>query len=762
MSEQTTGEIISPPYKVIGTRPARPDGVDKVTGRALFGADIQLPGLLHGKVLRSPHAHARIRRIDVSRAARLPGVKAIVTAADLPDVENKIQEVGEGAIGLKYLSANLLARDKVLYHGHPVAAVAATNVHLAEEALALIEVEYEVLPPVLDVRAAMAPDAPILLDDLRTGELGQKGTAPTNIAEHIRFQMGDLAAGFAAADVIVEREFTTSTVHQGYIEPQNATALWNRDDTITIWTSTQGAHSAREQVAEVLQLPATRIKVVPMEVGGGFGGKGSIYLEPLAALLSRKADHRPVKLVMTRAEVLMATGPTAGSFIRVKIGATKDGRITAAEAWLAYEAGAFPGSPVGAGMNVILAPYHIENVLIDGYDVVVNKPRTSAYRAPGGTNAAYAAEVVIDELSEKLGMAPLEFRLLNGAKEGDRRASGPAYRRIGCLETMRAIQQSEHYRTPLVGPNRGRGVASGYWGNWGGKSSVAASVNADGQVNLIEGSVDLSGTRTTLAMQLAETLGIPVEDIKPVVADTDAIGYNDVTGGSRTTFGTGVAVYELGLKLKEEMIGRVAELWEVDPAAVTYADGVFAAGARRMTFKEAAARLNEDRPIMASVTTHAQEVGPGFATHCVDVEVDPETGKVTILRYTAAQDVGRAVHPDFVEGQIQGGVTQGIGWALNEEYFYDREGHLLNATLLDYRMPVAPDLPMIDTILVEAPNPGHPYGVRGVGEVPIVPPAGALANAIYHAVGVRLTHLPMSPARILEALWANAGDKRGD
>lgn len=752
MSNQIATKAPPTGFKVIGTRPARPDGVDKVTGRALFGADIQLPGLLHGKVLRSPHAHARIVRLDTSRAARLPGVKAIITGADLPDVENKIQEVGEGAIGLKYLSANILARDKVLYHGHPVAAVAATSVHIAEEALALIEVEYELLPPVLDVDAAMAPGAPILLDDLRTNELGRKGAEPTNIAEHIRFEMGDVAAGFAAADVIVEREFTTSTVHQGYIEPQNATALWNPDDTITIWTSTQGAHSARDQVAEVLQFPATRIKVAPMEVGGGFGGKGNIYLEPLAALLSRKAGHRPVKLVMTRAEVLMATGPTSGSRIRVKMGATKDGRITAAEVWMAYEAGAFPGSPVGAGMNVILAPYRIENVRIDGYDVVVNKPRTAAYRAPGGTNAAYAAEVIVDELCEKLGMDPLEFRLLNGVREGDRRAAGPAYRRIGYLETVRAIQQSDHYRTPLTGPHRGRGVASGYWGNWGGRSSVAASVNADGQVNLIEGSVDLSGTRTTLAMQLAEALGIPVADIKPSVVDTDAIGYNDVTGGSRTTFGTGVAVYELGQRLKAEMIGRVAELWEVDPADVRYADGVFTCGERQMTFKEAAARLNEDRPIMVSATTHAQDVGPGFATHCVDVEVDPETGKVTILRYTAAQDVGRAVHPDLVEGQIQGGLTQGIGWALNEEYVYDREGHLLNATLLDYRMPVAPDLPMIETILVEVPNPGHPYGVRGVGEVPIVPPAGALANAIYHAIGVRPTHLPMSPARILEAL----------
>jgi CO/xanthine dehydrogenase Mo-binding subunit len=748
--------MTSSTYKVIGTRPIRHDGVDKVTGRALFGADVQLPGLLHGKVLRSPHAHARIRRIDVSRAAKLPGVKAIVTAADMPDVGDKIQELGEGAIGLRYLSANLLAPDKALYHGHPVAAVAATNVHIAEEALALIEVEYELLPPVLDVSAAMQPGATILLDELRTSEMGEKRGGPSNVAQHIRFQRGDLAAGFAAADVIVEREFTTSTVHQGYIEPQNATALWNSDGAITIWTSTQGAHSVRDQVAEVLQLPITGIKVVPMEIGGGFGGKINIYLEPLAALLSRKAGHKPVKLVMNRAEVLMATGPTSGSVIRVKMGATNEGHITAAEVWMAYEAGAFPGSPVGSGMNVILSPYRIENLLIDGYDVVVNKPRAAAYRAPGGTNAAYAAEAVIDELSEKLGLDPLEFRLRNGAKEGDRRGDGPAFRRIGYLETVRAIQASDHYRTPLTGPHRGRGVASGYWGNWGGKSSVSASVNADGQVSLVEGSTDIGGSRTSIAMQLAETLGISAQAVKPTVVDTDSVAYNDVTGGSRTTFGTGWAVYELGLKLKEEMIARVAELWEVAPEQVSYTGGLFVAEGQQLTFQEAAAKLNADRPIMASATTHAQEYGPGFATHCVDVEVDPETGKVTILRYTAAQDVGQAVHPSYVEGQIQGGVAQGIGWALNEEYVYDSQGHLLNASLLDYRMPVAPDLPMIDTLLVEVPNPGHPYGVRGVGEVPIVPPAGALANAIYHAVGVRVTRLPMSPAQVLEALWAKA------
>jgi CO/xanthine dehydrogenase Mo-binding subunit len=543
-------------------------------------------------------------------------------------------------------------------------------------------------------------------------------------------------------------------VHQGYIEPQAATALWNSDGRLTIWTSTQGSHSARDQIAEILMLPATRVKVVPLEIGGGFGGKGSVYPEPLAALLSRKSGHRPVKLVMTRAEVLMATGPTSGSYIRVKMGANKAGRMTAAEVTMAYEAGAFPGSPVGSGMGVILGPYRLENLRVDGYDVVVNKPRASAYRAPGATNAVFASETVIDELAEKLGLDPLAFRRLNAVREGDRRADGPIYRRVGYVETLDAIAHHPHYRATLEGKYRGRGMASGFWGNWGGRSSVTASINADGMVSLALGSVDLSGTRTTLAMQLAETLGIPVEAVQPQVVDSGSVGYNDVSAGSRTTFGTGWAVYQLGRNLLTEVKTRLAELWEIAPGQIVYNDGIFSAGDDRLTFKEMAAELNRERPIMAAATTHPQEVGPGFATHVVDVEVDPETGKVTILRYTASQDVGQAVHPDYVEGQIQGGVAQGVGWALHEGYFYDGEGHLTNASLLDYRIPTALDLPRIETALVEVPNPGHPYGVRGVGEVPIIPPAAALANAIYRAVGVRVTHLPMSPARILEALWA--------
>jgi CO/xanthine dehydrogenase Mo-binding subunit len=742
-------------YQVIGTRPIRHDGVDKVTGRALYGADVHLAGLLHGRILRSPHAHARIRAIDVNEALALPGVEAVVTSADLPNPGNKIAELGEGAINLKHLSSNCLARGKALYQGHAVAAVAAHSLHVAEEALALIRVDYEPLPPVLDVRAAMQDGSPLLHDDLKTQSLGKPTDRHSNVAKHIQFKLGAVEKGFAQAAVVVEREFQTATVHQGYIEPHNATALWNADGSVTIWCSTQGAFTVRNQVAELLHLPISRVKVVPMEIGGGFGGKIRVYLEPVAALLSRQTG-RPVKITMNRAEVFAGTGPTPGSYIRVKLGTDADGRLTAGQAYLAYEAGAFPGSPVGPGCMCVFACYDIPNVHIDGFDVVVNKPATSAYRAPGATNAAFAAEIVIDEICERLKIDPLDFRLKNGAREGTRRADGPTYPRIGLIETVEAAKRHSHYAAPLGGPNRGRGVASGFWFNAGLKSSATASVNADGTVSLIEGSTDIGGTRTSLAMQLAETLGIGAQDVRPVVGDTETVGYTDVTGGSRVTFASGWAAYEAAQDIKRQLIARAAKVWQVAPEDVDYEAGVLQCrsdASKRFTFKELAAKLHATGgTIVGRASVDPPGVGGGFATHIVDVEVDPETGKVTVLRYTAVQDVGRAVHPSYVEGQMQGGVVQGIGWALNEEYVYNDKGELTNASFLDYRMPTSLDLPMIDTVLVEVPNPGHPYGVRGVGEVPIVPPPAALANAIYRAVGVRLRQLPMSPGRVVAAL----------
>jgi xanthine dehydrogenase molybdenum-binding subunit len=748
---------VAPALRVVGTRPVRPDGIDKVTGRALYGADITLPGLLTGRVLRSPLAHARIVRVDTSAARALPGVKAVVTAADLPPAPDRIEDLGEGAIDLRYLSDNLLAREKVLYHGHAIAAVAASTPEIAEQALALIRVEFEPLPPVMTASAAMKPDAPLLHAGLKTDRMGQRDAAPSNVASQLRHERGNLDDGFRRAAVVIDRRFRTETVHQGYIEPQASTAHVQADGQITIWTSTQGTFAVRSQVAEVLGLPVSRIKVVPTEIGGGFGGKISVYLEPLAVLLSRQAGFVPVRLVMSRTEVLTSTGPTSGSDLRIRIGADTSGKLVAMQAELYYEAGAYPGSPVGAAAVVSFAPYVCEAMRVDGYDVVVNRPRASAYRAPGGTNVAFAVESVIDELAESLDLDPIEMRLINAVREGDRRPDNLPLARIGYVECLQALRQSEHYRTPLTGRHRGRGVACGYWGNWGGQSSATAILNPDGSVSFNVASTDIGGSRASLAMQLAESLGIDYAQVKPRIGDTDSVSYNDVTGGSRTTFATGWAAYDLGQKLAAEMTARLAQRWEVAPESILRAGGGFASGDRRVDFAEASKLVCEDAPLMVSTTVHPKGYGAAFSVQCADVEVDPDTGKVTVLRYTIVQDAGKAVHPSYVEGQMQGGVAQGIGWALNEEYVYNEKGELLNGSLLDYRMPTACDLPMIDTIIVEVPNPGHPYGVRGVGEVNIIPPAGTLANAIHRATGVRLTALPMSPPRVLAALWEKSG-----
>jgi xanthine dehydrogenase molybdenum-binding subunit len=759
-------------FKVIGTRPIRHDGLEKVTGRALYGGDYSMPGMLHGKVLRSPHAHALIKSINVEKALRHPGVYAVVTGADFPEVKGVMAQVGELIVNTHYLSLNVMARDKVLYDGHPVAAVAAVSKHVAEEALELIDVEYELLPPVMTAEEAMRPDAPVLLPELRSKFIAHRTDPgspegpdrPTNIASHIQFQRGDLAAGFAAADFVVEREYITGTVHQGYIEPQNALAIYNADGHITIYCSTQGSFNVRTLTASMLGISDGMIRVVPAEIGGGFGGKTTIYLEPLAVMLSKKSG-RPVKLGMTRAEVLRATGPTSGTKMRVKMGATRDGKITAAEVWLAYEAGAFPGSPFAPGAMTTMGPYAIENLKIDSFDVVVNRPKVAAYRAPGSPASAFACETAIDELAEKCGIDPLEIRLLNAAHEGTPQPAGPPFKKIGYIETVEAIKSSDHYRSKLTGRYRGRGVASGFWFNGGLQSSATVNIHTDGSVSVVTGSVDIGGSRAAMAMVAAEVLGLDAGEVRPVVADTDATGHTDVTGGSRIALATGLAVYDAANDAVRQLKERAAKLWEKRPEEVDFNNGVFTAqgnGVAPMPLKQLASRLaRTGGPVTGRATVNAGAVGAvgnGFATVCVDVEVDPDTGKVQIVRATIAQDVGRAIHPSYVEGQLQGGLAQGIGWALNEEYVYDQRGTLRNAGLLDYRMPTCLDLPLLETILVEVPNPSHPLGVRGVGEVSIVPPMAAIANAIYRAVGVRMTELPMSPPRVLKAILKKRSD----
>ncbi|HEU5316107.1 MAG TPA: xanthine dehydrogenase family protein molybdopterin-binding subunit [Chloroflexota bacterium] len=748
-------------YQVVGTRPIRHDGVDKVTGRAIYGADVRLPGLLHGKILRSPYAHAVIKRVDVSKAEAHPGVRAVVTAADLPAAADRIQDLGEGAINLRYLKDNILATTKALYKGHAIAAVAATSVHVAEEALKLIEVEYEVLPAVTDVMEAMQPGAPLLHRELRTTSLGQTGTEPSNISRHFRHEKGNVEEGFARADVVVEREFRTATVHQGYIEPQVATAQYNPDGQFVIWCSTQGAFGAREQTSRILGHPIGQIKVIPTEIGGGFGGKNPVYLQPVACLLARKAG-KPVKLIMTRAEVLQGSGPAPASWTRVKVGARKDGTLTAVEADIRFESGAYPGSSIGAATQCAFACYDVPHGRVDGYDVVVNKPKSAAYRAPGSPQAAFAVEQVIDELALRLKMDPIDLRLKNASKEGTRKIDGPAFGKIGLVQVLEATKNHAHYRSrlPKVGPHggkTGRGVAVGYWHNGAGESSCTLSVNPDGRVSMVEGSVDIGGSRASIAMQAAEVLCLDAHDIKPHVGDTDSIGYTGNTGGSRTTFATGWAAIEAANDVLRQMKARAAKIWQVEPETVTFEKGTFSTGkgkdAKQMTFKELAGRLpGTGGTIIGRANVQPPGRGNAFATTIVDVEVDPDTGKTHVLRATIVQDAGKAIHPSYVEGQMQGGVVQGIGWALNEEYVMNQRGEMVNASLLDYRMPTIYDLPMVDTVVVEVPNPGHPYGVRGVGEVCIVPPVPAVANAVYRAAGARMTQAPISPARILQTM----------
>src|SRR5437764_903675 len=628
--------------KVVGTRPIRADGVDKVIGRANFGADMTMPGMLWGKLKRSPHAHARIKSINTSKAEKLAGVRAVVSAADFPEIASEEAFVGEGPMNFRDLSYNCMARGKVLYDGHAVAAVAATSPAIAEEAVELIEVEYEVLPYVIDVEDAMKPNAPILHSDLFTQGVDPKPTAPSNVAKRVTFTKGDFATGWKEAEVT--------------------------------------------------------------------------------------------------------------------IGAKKDGRLVAAELVVKLQAGAFPGSPVGPACMCGLAMYDIPHVSIVGYDVVSNRPKVAAYRAPGAPNSTFGTESCMDELARKLEIDPLRLREINAAKDGTKAAHGPTWANIGYLQTVEAAKNHPHLKVKL-GKNQGRGVASGFWFNIGGESSAACHVNEDGSVTIVEGNPDIGGSRASMAMMAAEALGIPYDKVRPVVADTSSVGFSFLTGGSRVTFATGMAVTQAAEKVVVELKKRAAAIWDISPEAVEWKDGkAYPAGPNAGSFEPLSLQeiaLKAGRtggPISAEVSINAQGAGAGWATHVCDVEIDRETGYVKILRYTAVQDVGRAIHPSYVEGQIQGGVTQGIGWALNEEYIYDKEGRLENPGYLDYRMPVASDLPMIDAVLVEIPNPRHPFGAKGVGEVPIVPPMAAVANAIADAIGIRMRNLPMSPPRLREAL----------
>src|SRR2546422_2825434 len=641
----------------VGTRTIRPDGVDKVTGRARFGADFNLPGQLIGRVLRSPHPHARIISIDTSRAEALPGVKAVITRDDFADQPSEFIPAGEMMMNYKDVVRNVMAREKRLDEGGGVAAGAATSVAIARRALKLIDVKYEALPHVIDVVEAMRPDAPLLHDDLYTAGVEPKPEKPSNIAKRVEIVLGDIEAGFRKADVIVEREFKTAPVHQGYIEPHAALASVSEDGATELWCSTQGHFIVRAHCARLLGLDIAQVRVTASEIGGGFGGKTVVYLEPLAIALSRKAK-RPVKMVMSREEVFKASGPTSGATVRVKMGATKDGKFVAAFAELKYQAGAFQGSPVQPGVMCAFAPYDIEHVHVIGYDVVSNRPKGAAYRAPGAPISEFAVESVVDEIAKKLDIDPIDLRMQNAAHEGTKAAYGPKFGPVGLEETLNAIKKTEHWNAPLR-KWQGRGVASGFWFNIGGETCASLTVNEDGTISLMAGTPDIGGLRASLAMVAADELGVPYDKVRPIIGDTGSLGFNFLTGGSRSAFSGAMAVVEAAKQIKADLCARAAKLWDVKPDEVEFDQGhVKPVGDSNGTHKPmsvadlAKVAGKTGRAVAARRRGEVPGAGPSLGTHLVDLEVDPETGRVTILKYTLAPDAGGAVHPRHVGGAV--------------------------------------------------------------------------------------------------------------
>ncbi len=737
-------------YKIIGTSPVKHDGFDKVTGRAKFAADFFLPGMLVGKFLRSPHPHAILKRIDTSKAEKAPGVKAVVTRDDFPELK-----AGTGGGDMSRIA---MAREKVYWEGHPVAAVAATSEAAAKRALKLIEVEYEPLPFVIDPVDAMKADAPILHDYLRTkGVKGPDAEKKTNVVERLELSVGDAVSAFAEADVIVEHTFDTKPMHQGYIEPQSCVANVSDDGQVELWCCTQAPWVYRDRLTEILKLDSSKIRIQQSELGGGFGGKTTFYAEPVAIVLSKKANA-PVKMTLTRVEVLKATGPVSGTQTRTKMGCKKDGTIVAADSELIFQTGPYTGSAFTNAPQAMFTRYDLKNVRTISYEVVSNRPKVSSFRAPCVPQAVFGVEGVVSELAKKIGMDPIDFRLKNAIREGHKTIYGETFTKIGFVETLLAAKECDHYKSP-VPKGQGRGVACGFWFNRGGETTGTVNLAPDGTVNIILGTADVAGSRMSMSMMAAEEFGIPVDRVRSVLADTHSLGYNRVTAGSRTTFSSGMIVVDASRKIIGELIRRAAKIWGVPEDGVVFEEGHCRPASSNvgnfepLSMKDIATKTTYT---MGAISGHSEMnvtgAGPGFGLHIVDVKVDHETGLTQIMRYTVVEDAGKAISPLQVEGQYQGGAVQGIGWALNEEYIYGADGKLQNAGFLDYRMPVASDVPMIDTVIVEVPNPKHPFGLRGVGEVPVTPTMAAVANAIGEAIGIRPKSLPMTPPKVLKLI----------
>jgi len=744
--------------KVVGKRLPRVDARERVTGEAIYPADLALPGMAYARILRSPLAHARIRRIDTSRAAGLKGVLAIVTAADFPELPvGATIPMGETGYDMWMVAQLNMARGKVLWVGQPVAAVAAVDPHIAEAALALIAVDYEPLAPVLDIAAAIAPDAPVLHEHVLTKGVEPHPRAPSNVCSRTVIARGDAARALEQAPATARLSVKVDTAHQGYLEPPVVVAQVDANGFATVWASTQGQFTAELMTARMLGMPLSQIRVVPLEVGGAFGGKIAIHGEAVAVRLAQLC-RRPVKLVLTREEVLQGgTGPAAAARIDIAVGADREGRLLAIDGTYRLDAGGLPGLSPSLVMQASAALYQCPNLNLQGFDVVTNKPRTEAYRGPGGIQAAFAMEQAMDALCQRLDLDPLEFRKRNASVTGSTMPIGTPFPTIGLTSVLDRVGRHPCWTDALPKGRfpRGRGLAIGYWRGTSMTSAGHITVAGDGRPMVTMGPVDISGTRTTMAQVVAEEFGLSIGDVHVHTGDSKSVGYSDGAAGSRVARTTTAALVEACRDALSQLRLRAAEKLQCAPDQLDYAGGTFRArqpGGPAIGLSELMQATLADGAIVGRGVSTKLPLGVEIGAHVCDVEVDTDTGLVTVLRYTAFQDVGRALNPAAVEGQVEGSVVQGLGWALTEGYDYGPDGRLRNASLLDYRMPTALDVPKIECVIIETPVPNVPYGVRGVGEVPIVPPAAAVANAIARATGVRMTHMPMTPERVLRAL----------
>ena len=746
------------PMQVVGKRLPRVDAGERVTGRATYPADMTRPGLVVGRIKRSPHAHARIISIDTTRARALKGVLAVITAADFPVIEpGTIIPFGETGADAWVSALTVIARDRVVWRGQPIAAVAATDAYIAAAALDLIDVAYEVLPAMMDIEAASAPDAPLIYPAIKPKGFDATVLAPRNAGGRTMIERGDVAAAFASATAVGAIKTVIDTAHQGYIEPHACVAEADASGFVTLWVSTQGAFQTEIQTAVLLGLSQSKIKVIPLEVGGAFGGKITVHVEPIAARLSQLCG-RPVRIVISREEVMSGgSGPAAAARIDVRIGADAEGKFTAIEGRYVFDSGGIPGTPTTLLMQASAAPYQCANLRLEGIDIVTNKPRTEAYRGPGGIQAAFAMEQAVDELALTLDIDPLELRRRNLAVTGSLMPIGTPFPSIGLTTIFQRVADHECWRDPIAPGRlpRGRGLAFGYWRGTSMTSAAHVTIAGDGRPMVTMGAVDISGTRTAMAQVAAEEFGLTIDDVHVAMGDTKSVGYSDAAAGSRVGRTMAAAVSQACQDALGQLRERAASKLQCSVDALTYGSSIFRAsgqgGGSINLFDLMQSTLTEGAILGRGVSTKLP-LGVEAGAHVCDVEVDPETGQVTILRYTAFQDVGRALNPVAVEGQIEGSVSQGLGWALTEGFDYAADGRLRNASLLDYRMPTALDLPQIDCVLIETPVPNVPYGVRGVAEMPIVPVAAAVGNAIRRAIGVRMTQMPMTPERIVSAL----------